>query len=290
MVNAMLMAVVTAGLVMAGLGLLTSGILLIAARKFYVFEDPRIAQIEELLPGANCGGCGLPGCKAYAEALVLQGSEAACPVCGADVMAEIGVALGKQLTAGAPVNAVVMCAGHDDVAKTRGLYEGLHDCRAAHMMGLAEKLCPYGCMGLGTCLEACPFDAIYPENGVVKVDPAKCTGCGNCLEACPRDLFQMIPEGHQVIVACNSKDKAKAVKGYCSIGCVACKACVHKEIKGKVRGCPEDAIAFENNLAIIDHDKCVQCWECVDMCRTETIIHVQEEVPAKAGSREVSVA
>lgn len=284
------MAVVVAAAVMAGLGLLTSGMLLVAARKFYVFEDPRISQIEDLLPGANCGACGLPGCKAYSEALVLQGREGACPVAGAAVMADIGTVLGKQLEAGTPVKAVLMCAGNDDVAAHRGLYQGLEDCRAAHMLGLAEKSCPHGCMGLGTCIEACTFGAISRDNGIVKIDARKCTGCGNCLDACPRALFQLIPEGHQVLVACKSPDGAKQVKGYCSVGCVSCKACIHKVVKEKVRGCPEDAIEFTGGVAVIDHGKCVQCWECVDMCRTQTIVHVNEELPEQQGSREVSVA
>ena len=285
----MVMAVVVAALVMGALGLLTSGGLLIAARKFYVFEDPRIGQIEELLPGANCGACGLPGCKAYSEALVLQGIEGACPAAGAETMAAIGKVLGKELDAVAPVKAALLCAGTDAVAKTRGIYEGLHDCRAAHLLGLAEKICPYGCMGLGTCVESCPFDAIVEKDGIIEVLPDKCTGCGNCVDACPRALLQLIPEGHQVVVACASHDGAKKVKAYCSVGCVSCQACIHKEIKGKVRGCPHHAIRFEDGLAIIDHEACTQCWECVDMCRTDTIIHVQRS-PGDEDESEVSVA
>ena len=284
------MAVIIAAGVMAGLGLLTSGMLLIAARKFYVFEDPRIAQIEDLLPGANCGACGLPGCRAYSEAIVLQGREGACPAADDTTMTLIGEVLGKQLEAGSPLKAVVMCVGANSVAAHRGLYEGLHDCRAAHLLGLAEKICPWGCIGLGSCIEECPFDAIVQGDGVVTVDAHKCTGCGNCLEECPRDLFQLVPGGHQVIVACASHDPAKRVRGYCSVGCVSCQACVYKEAKGKVRGCPEDAIEMKDGLAVIDHEKCVQCWECVDMCRTETIIHVNEELPEQQGSREVDVA
>jgi len=272
----MLMAIVTAALVMGALGLLTSGGLLIAARKFYVYEDPRIGRIEDLLPGANCGACGLPGCRAYSEALVLQGREAACPAAGAETMAAIGGVLGKALDAGAPLKAALLCAGTDPVAKTRGIYEGLHDCRAAHLLGLAEKICPYGCMGLGTCITACSFDAIVEKDGIIEVLPDKCTGCGNCVDACPRALLQMIPEGHQVLVACASHDGAKKVKAYCSVGCVSCQACIHKEIKGKVRGCPHDAIRYEDGLAVIDHEACTRCWECVDMCRTDTILHVQE--------------
>jgi len=259
--DGMLAAIAVAGGVMAGLGLLTSGGLLIAARRFYVFEDPRIGQIEELLPGANCGACGLPGCKAYSEALVLLGSEGTCPAASADVMVEIGQVLGKQIEGGTPMKAVVMCAGSNEVAKRLGLYEGLHDCRAAHLLGAAEKICPYGCIGIGTCIEFCPFDAIIQGDGTVFVDAVKCTGCGNCLDACPRDLFELIPEGHQVYVACASHDSAKKVRGYCSVGCVSCQACIHKVVKEKVRGCPEDAIEYIDGLAHIDHDKCTQCWE-----------------------------
>ena len=288
--DGILMATVLAGGVMALLGLVTSGMLWYAARKFYVYEDPRIGQIEELLPGANCGACGLPGCKAYSEALVLQGVEGACPAADEDTMLCIGEVLGKQLEAGTSLKAVVMCVGADSVAKHRGLYDGLQDCRAAHLLGLAEKICPYGCIGLGTCIIDCPFDAIVQGDGIVTVDARKCTGCGNCVDSCPRDLFQLIPAGHQVVVACNSHDAAKRVRAYCSVGCVSCQACIHKVVKEKVKGCPEDAIVMQDGLAVIDHDKCVQCWECVDMCRTETIIHVGEELPERQASKEVSVA
>ncbi len=284
------MAVLTAGLVMAALGLLTSGVLWIAARRFYVFEDPRIGRIEELLPGANCGACGLPGCKAYSEALVLQGVEGACPAAGEQVMALIGEVLGKQLAGSAPLVAAIKCAGVDGVARTLGVYDGLEDCRAAHLLGLSEKLCPYGCLGLGTCIEACPFDAIVKRDGIVEVLADRCTGCGNCVEACPRDVIELIPQGHRVLVACNSHDGAKRVRAYCSVGCVSCQACIHKEVKGKVRGCPQDAIRFVDGLAHIDQDRCDECWECVDMCRTDTIIHVNEAPPARAGSRDVEVA
>lgn len=288
--DGMLAAIAVAGGVMAGLGLLTSGGLLIAARRFYVFEDPRIGQIEELLPGANCGACGLPGCKAYSEALVLQGSEGTCPAASSEVLAQIGEILGKQITGGTPMKAVVMCAGTNEVAKRLGIYEGLHDCRAAHLLGAAEKICPYGCIGIGTCIEFCPFDAIVQGDGTVFVDAVKCTGCGNCLDACPRDLFELIPAGHQVYVACASHDSAKKVRSYCSVGCVSCQACIHKVVKEKVRGCPEDAIEYIDGLAHIDHDKCTQCWECVEMCRTKTILHVGEELPAVRGETQVEVA
>ncbi len=243
--------------VMGGLGLLLAGALFAAAKKFYVFEDPRIGQVEELLPGANCGGCGKAGCKAFAEALV-AGEDGSCPVASSEAMEAIATVLGKDLGGGNPEVAHVMCEGLKSSATFNGLYQGIKDCRAAHLVGQVSRACSYGCIGLGSCVEACAFDAIEIYNGVARVIPENCVACGACVEMCPRDLIVMTPKGRQVFVPCKSRDAGKVVTKVCELGCIGCKKCV--------KVCPSDAIGFDNNLAWIITDKCTQCYECVDAC------------------------
>jgi RnfABCDGE-type electron transport complex B subunit len=243
--------------VMGGLGLLLSLALLLAAKRFYVYEDPRIGQVEELLPGANCGGCGKAGCKAFAEALV-AGEDGNCPVCGQDAMTEIARLLGKELGGAEPLVAHVMCEGLLSSASFNGMYQGIDDCRAAHLVGQVDRVCSYGCIGMGTCVEACAFDAIETYNHIARVIPENCVACGKCVEACPRELIVMIPKGRQVFIPCKSFDSGKVVSKVCEIGCIGCRKCV--------KACPSDAIWFDDNLAEINLEKCTQCYECVVAC------------------------
>jgi len=242
---------------MGGLGLLLAGALFAAAKKFYVFEDPRIGQVEDLLPGANCGGCGKAGCKAFAEMLV-AGEDGNCPVASAESMEAIAEVLGKKLGGADPIVAHVMCEGLKSSANFNGLYEGIHDCRAAHLVGQVDRACSYGCIGLGSCVEACAFDAIEIYNGIARVIPENCVACNACVEMCPRDIIVMIPKGRQVFIPCKSLDAGKVVTKVCELGCIGCKKCV--------KVCPSDAIEFENNLARIITEKCTSCYECVDAC------------------------
>jgi len=248
--------------VMGGLGLALAAALLAAAKKFYVYEDPRIGQVEEMLPGANCGGCGKAGCKAFAEALV-AGEDGNCPVASAETMAAIAQVLGKELGNTEPVVAHVMCEGLKSSATFNGLYHGITDCRAAHLIGQVDRVCSYGCIGLGTCVEACAFDAMEIYNGVCRVIPENCVACGKCVEVCPRDLIVLLPKGRQVFVPCKSLDVGKVTTRACEIGCIGCKKCV--------KVCPSDAIEFENNLARIIPEKCTQCFECVEACPRDLI-------------------
>ena len=258
----MLEILIPAG-IMGGLGALLSGSLLAAAKKFYVFEDPRIGEIEELLPGANCGGCGKAGCKAFAEAMVAGEEGLSCPVCSADAMECIAKVMGSSLAASEPVVAHVMCEGLQSSAQFNGLYAGITDCRAAHLVGQVDRACSYGCIGLGTCVEACPFDAIDVYDGIAHIIPEKCVACGKCVEACPRDIIVLIPKGRRVFVPCKSLDAGKVVTKVCEIGCIACKKCV--------KVCPSDAIVFENNLASVDQSRCTLCNECVVACPRDLI-------------------
>lgn len=247
---------------MGGLGLVLAAALLFAAKKFYVYEDPRIGQTENLLPGANCGGCGKAGCKAFAESLV-AGEDGNCPVASSEAMQAIAALLGKELGPPEPVVAHVMCEGLRSSATFNGMYQGISDCRAAHLVGQVDRACSYGCVGLGTCIEACAFDAMEIYNGVCRVIPENCVACGKCVEACPRDLIVLIPKGRQVFIPCKSLDSGKTTTRVCEIGCIGCAKCV--------KVCPSEAIDFGNNLARIITEKCTQCYECVVACPRDII-------------------
>jgi len=243
--------------VMGGLGLVLSALLLFAAKKFYVFEDPRIGEVEELLPGANCGGCGKAGCKAFAEALV-SGEEGNCPVASSEAMSLVAAVLGTELGGAEPLVAHVMCEGLRSSATFSGMYQSIEDCRAAHLIGQVDRSCSYGCVGMGSCVDACAFDAIEIYAGVSRIIPENCVACSKCVEACPRELIVMIPKGRQVFVPCKSLDSGKVTTKVCEIGCIGCQKCV--------KTCAYDAIPFGDNLARIDPEKCTQCYECIVAC------------------------
>jgi Na+-translocating ferredoxin:NAD+ oxidoreductase subunit B len=258
----MLEILIPAG-VMGGLGALLAGALLVAAKKFYVFEDPRIGEIAALLPGANCGGCGKAGCNAFAEAMVGGEQGMRCPVCSADALAAIAQVMGAETVSGEPLVAHVMCEGLQSSAQFNGMYTGITDCRAAHLVGQVSRVCSYGCIGLGTCVAACPFDAIEVYDGIAHIIPEKCVSCGKCVEACPRDIIVLLPKGRRVFVPCKSVDAGKVVTKVCEIGCIGCKKCE--------KVCPSDAIIFDNNLAAVDQSRCTQCNECVLACPRDII-------------------
>ncbi|HZJ58552.1 MAG TPA: RnfABCDGE type electron transport complex subunit B [Clostridia bacterium] len=159
--------------------------------------------------------------------------------------------------------AKVLCAGDCDRATDKYHYEGIEDCVAASMLSDGPKECSYGCLGLGTCVRACPFDAIYIDKGIAVVDEEKCTGCEICVAACPKHIIEMIPASSQVQVMCKSEDKGRDVRKYCTVGCIACRICE--------RACEYDAIKVENNIARIDYDKCVNCMVCAEKCPTKSI-------------------
>ncbi|HUU26678.1 MAG TPA: Fe-S cluster domain-containing protein, partial [archaeon] len=228
------------------LGLLFGGGLAYASKKFAVKTDPRLAMVVDLLPGANCGGCGFPGCTAFAEA-VLKGETpvTACNPGGAATAEKIAKLLGVEFDDITPMIAVVQCQGGKDVSVDRFSYSGIKTCAMAHKISGGHKACAYGCLGFGDCVRVCSFDAIIMrEDGLPVVDEQKCTACGACVRACPRDIMKLIPLTQQVYVGCVSQDKGKAVKDVCKLGCIGCSLCA------KVT--PSGAIKMNGNLPEID--------------------------------------
>jgi Na+-translocating ferredoxin:NAD+ oxidoreductase RNF subunit RnfB len=233
---------------LGSLGLLFGMFLAYASKKFSVEIDPKVELILENLPGANCGGCGYPGCSGYAEAVASGKADISlCAPGGAATVAKIAEILGVENNASAiPVIAAIQCRGGHAEAKTKFLYQGVHDCTAAQMIDGGDKACNYGCLGLGTCVSACPFDAIeMGPNGLPIVDEKKCTGCGNCVKACPRQIITLIPINQKIYLGCVSHDKGKSVKDICTVGCTGCSLCSRPKIT------PSGAILMDNNLPII---------------------------------------
>ena len=231
---------------LGALGLLFGGGLAYASIKFAVKHDPRLALVTDLLPGANCGGCGFPGCNAFAEG-VLRGEApvTGCGPGGKEVAEKIAKVLGLVLDEMTPLVAVVQCQGSKELAKERYVYSGIQTCAVAHKTGGGHKSCSYGCLGFGDCARSCVFDALHMgEDGLPHVDEEKCTACGACVRACPRDIMKLIPVTQQVYVGCVSQDKGKSVKDVCKVGCIGCTLCE------KVT--PSGAIKMKGNLPVID--------------------------------------
>ena len=212
---------------LGGIGFVMGGMLAFAAKKFHVEVDPRVEKVIGILPGANCGGCGYAGCAAYAEAVVINGEkETLCAPGGPSVCQELAKLLGREQTKNVRKVAYLHCAGSNDKAKDKYIWDGIKDCRVAAMVAGGMKSCSYGCLGLGTCEQVCPFDAIHMnENGLPVVDREKCTACGACVRACPKNLYELLPDTSTIYLACSSRDKGKKVKDACSVGCIACGIC-----------------------------------------------------------------
>ncbi len=267
--NLILIALITLGVI----GAIGAVILYLVAQKFYVYEDPRIAQVDEILPQANCGGCGYPGCKGFADACVkastLEGLN--CPVGGAEVMSQVATVLGQEVITAEPKIAVVRCQGTCDVRPSTSLYDGAKSCAVAANTFSGETGCSFGCIGLGDCVVSCDFDAIHinPKTGIAEVDEDKCTACGACVKACPKFIIELRKKGksnRRIYVSCANKDKGAIARKACTTACIACTKC-QKE-------CPFDAITIENNLAYIDNDKCKSCRKCEPVCPTGAIVAV----------------
>ncbi len=258
--------VIKSMLALTGMAVVFGAVLAIASRIFAVYRDPRVGQILAVLPNANCGGCGLPGCQAYAEASVAAGKPpAACPPGGAEVARKVAEILGTDAGEQVPKVAVVHCKGGLSSSEQRLEYEGIRDCRAAILVGGNPKACVFGCLGFGTCKAVCPFDAVeLDEEGIVHIDTQRCTGCGNCVEACPVRIIDLVPVDMKVHIRCSSHDKGKKAKSVCSVACIACQLCVKK--------CPVNAIHMENDLAVIDYATCTNCGICAAVCPTSAIV------------------
>lgn len=256
-------------LVMGGLGLLFGLLLAYASKKFYVPVDEKQIKVRAALPGANCGGCGYPGCDAYAEA-VAQGEAkiTACAVGGADLTAKLAEILGVEASIEEPKVAFVKCKGTPDKTKNNGIYYGQMDCREAVVVpGRGPVSCQFGCLGLGTCVAVCNFDAIHIENGIAQVDEDKCVGCGACVSACPKNVIDLVPKKSKVRVQCNSPLKGAQVRQVCEVGCIGCTMCV--------KACPKQAISMNEGVAVIDYTQCVNCGLCGKKCPTGNIINLR---------------
>ncbi len=250
---------------LGGMGLLFGAGLAFASKKFSVEKDPREDEIKDVLPGANCGACGYPGCDGLAAAIVAgEAAVNSCPVGGKAVAEKVSSIMGVDANDSAPMVAKVLCKGGCSETKNKFNYQGIYDCEAASMLLDGPKSCSYGCLGMGTCVKACPFDAIYiNDNGIAEVDQDKCTACGICVQACPKNVVELVPIDKKVHVMCNSMDKGKAVKQNCEVGCIGCGICA--------KVCRFDAIELENNLAKINYDKCTNCSLCAKKCPTKAI-------------------
>jgi len=273
-------AILSALIVMGGLGLLFGVGLALASRIFSVQRDPRVAQIEEILPGANCGACGAPGCSGFAEGVV-QGKYPAtgCTVGGAEVAVLVAQIMGTEAGEVIPKVAVVRCQGDREKSVERALYQGIVDCRAAVLVDNGAKGCVYGCLGLGTCVTACPFDAmVMGENGLPVVDEETCTGCGECVRACPRGIMELIPRSQKVFIACVSQDFGKAVKAVCKVGCIGCSLCANPKTTA------DEIITMDGKLPVIHYEKVKDPWgdleNAVKKCPTKSFGVREESSPA----------
>lgn len=257
-------------IVLGVLGCLAAVVLFLVARKFNVEEDPRIDLVEEVLPSANCGGCGFAGCRNFAEACVNADSldNLNCPVGGTSTMTKVGEILGLTANATDPMVAVVRCNGSHKNCQRTNTYDGAKSCAIANSLYIGETDCSFGCLGFGDCVTACLFDAIHinPETGLPEVDEDKCTACGACVKACPKGIIELRkkgPKNRRIFVSCMNKDKGGIARKACSVACIGCGKCVKE--------CQFDAITIENNLAYIDFTKCRLCRKCVDVCPTGSI-------------------
>lgn len=262
-------------IVLGGLGLLFGVSLGFASKVFAVETDPKVEAIRGVLPGANCGACGYPGCDGCANAIAQGNAPAnACVVGGKSVAEKVANIMGVEAGELNRQVATVLCQGDCDKAKSKYKYTGLRDCRAQNILAGGSKSCSYGCLGCGTCVDVCNYDAIHLVNGVAFVDKEKCVACRACINVCPKHIIELVPYDNKVVVKCKSNDPGKVVRGNCSIGCIGCQICV--------KNCPEDAFTFENYLSKINYDKCTNCGICAEKCPTGAIFSELEKVNAEA--------
>lgn len=261
------MDILIAALVLGGMGLLFGLLLTLTSKVFAVPSNPIRDAIREALPGANCGGCGYPGCDGCADAIASgKAPTNACPVCSADAAEQIAAIMG--VTPPDPADklvAKVICQGDIERCKTKFNYEGIQDCVAASLVNDGNRACKYACLGLGTCVKACPFDAIHIDERlkIAVVDEDKCKACGKCVAACPKEVLELQPVSKPVRLMCRAADFGHLVSDNCRVGCIGCQRCA--------KACKFGAITMVNNLPVIDQEKCVGCMMCAEVCPTSAI-------------------
>jgi electron transport complex protein RnfB len=258
---------------LSGIGAVSALILYFVAKKFHVIEDPRIDEVADRLPSANCGGCGYAGCRNFAEECVKSESLDGlfCPVGGNETMIAIATILGRNAIAKDPRVAVLRCNGGLLVRPKTSVYDGTKSCAIAAALYSGDTGCQYGCLSYGDCVFVCKFDALHidPFSGLPVVDELKCTSCGACVKACPRDLFELrkrAKKEKKIYVACRNLDKGGIAKKNCSVACIGCNKCL--------KVCPHEAITIDSNLAFIDSDLCKLCRKCVVECPTNSILEI----------------
>ncbi len=263
-ITGVLLATVVVGVTGCLIGLF----LCFASEKFKVEVDERETAILDVLPGNNCGGCGYAGCSGLAAAIVKgEAPVNQCPVGGDPVAAKVGAIMGVEAAAGVKQVAFVKCSGTCEKAKNNYEYVGTTDCTTmAFVPGGGPKSCTFGCLGFGSCVKACPFDAIHIIDGVAQVDREACKACGKCIDVCPRNMIELVPYQEKrtvVSVQCSNKNKGKAVMDVCAAGCIGCGICE--------KNCPKDAIHVVDNVAVVDQDNCIGCTICAQKCPKKVI-------------------
>ena len=257
--------IVVTTLVIVAIGIVVGAGLVFTSKKFAVEVDEREVAVREKLPGNNCGACGYAGCDALAAAIAAGNAPVnACPVGGAPTAEAIGDIMGTTAAAAERKIAFVACKGNCDVTKNQGKYIGVQDCRAAVLSGMNMTECTYGCLGLGSCVDVCPEQAISIRNGVAVVNRSRCVSCGLCAKTCPRGLISLVPESRIIRVQCSNKDKGPLVKKVCAAGCIGCGLCVKQ--------CEHEAIEFDGTLARINPEKCTLCGKCAAKCPAKVIM------------------
>jgi RnfABCDGE-type electron transport complex B subunit len=257
---------------MSGLGMMLSGALAVASRYLWVYEDPRIDGVEDLLPKTNCGACGTAGCRPFAEALIKGDlSPANCTVCSSDDIGNIAEYLGVDTGDVVKRVARLACAGGNHVARQRAHYAGMASCRAAAVVAGGPKSCTWGCLGLADCVDVCDQDAIHlDQHGLPVVENDKCTACGDCADICPKGLFSIQPVTHQLWVACKNLQFDEAAEAGCEVACTACEKCA--------KDAPEGLIEINNNLALIDYSKnALATASIIERCPTGAMVWLDQK-------------
>ncbi|MBQ0078308.1 MAG: RnfABCDGE type electron transport complex subunit B, partial [Eubacterium sp.] len=262
-------------IIVAVVGLIAGIVLTIASKIMFVPVNEKVAAVQEVMPGANCGACGFPGCDGYATALGEGEVDDAtkCPVGGADLAAKIAEIMGLEAGSADPESAMVLCRGHNQATKKIMEDTRIHTCKEAKMFYGGDWACTHGCLGYGDCVAACGFDAIRVINGVAVVDREGCVGCKACATACPQNIIAMVSKKKMVFVTCSSTDKGAVARKACDVACIGCMKCQ--------KACKFDAINVENFLAKVNFDACKNCGICAKECPTGAIVNLRKKAPAK---------